>query len=189
MQEEGQPFAAMNHHAKRNLALALLTTAVTPWTYPLAAATRQSPYAGFGAADISSVVAMRERGRLGHTGPEASAVLDTTRMLEQIRNSTHAERAKVASTVESAVDAASHAVTALQDRSSDLPDASREKFQEAMRKALAMEAQVRGGLQTLRTSTADTHAEARDTLASDYEGYASAVTELESIQISAAGVS
>lgn len=179
----------MNHSTKRNLALALLTTAVTPWTYPLAAATRQSPYAGFGAADISSVVAMRERGRTGHAGPDASTALDATRIVEQIRNSTHAERARVANTVESAVDATSHAVTALQDRSADLPDANRDKFQEAMRKALAMEAQVRGGLQALRTSTTDTHAEARDKLASDYEGYAAAVTELESIQVSAAGVS
>jgi hypothetical protein len=172
---------------KRNLTLALLAATITPWAYPSAAAKRQNPYAGFGVADISTALAARERARPNTGGREASAALDPDSTLPLIKNSTHADRMRVAGTVEAAVDAASKAAVTLQDHATELPGTNREQFQEAMRQALSIEAQVRGSLQTLRVSTEDNHAEARDKLASDYESYANAIGDLEAISRNAVG--
>jgi len=182
----GKPFA-MNPNSKGRTSLALLAAAVTPWAYPLTAAARTSPYAGFGSADASAVIAARERGQTSPPGLEASTALDTRNVLREVRSSTHEDRSRIAATVESAVDAASRATKALRDQAADLPDSNREQFREGIRKAQELEAQVRGSIQALRASTAENHAEVRDKLASDYEGYASAVGDLEAISKNATG--
>lgn len=177
----------MNPSSKRKTSLALLAAAVTPWAYPLTAAARTNPYAGFGSADVSAVLFARERGQTGPAGREASAALDTRNMLTQVRNSSFEDRARIASSVESAVDAASHAAKTLQDNSADLPDSSRQQFKDSMRKVLSLEAQVRGSLTALRVATTDTHADARDKLASDYESYSSAISDLEAVSKNSVG--
>lgn len=172
---------------KRNLTLALLAATITPWAYPSTASKRQSPYAGFGVADISTALAARERAKPNTGGHEASAALNADTTLPLIRNSTHADRMQVAGTVEAAIDAASKAAVTLQEHSTELPGSNREQFQDAMRQALSIEAQVRGSLETFRLSTADNYADARDKLASDYESYANALGDLEAISKNAVG--
>ncbi|HET7535709.1 MAG TPA: hypothetical protein VFJ90_04595 [Candidatus Didemnitutus sp.] len=163
----------------KNVTLALLAATLTPWAYPLAAASRYTN-ADIALSDISTLVAMRERGRSPRI-LDASAALDARVTLEQIRTSTYEARAKVAADVEAKVDAASHAVNTLQDESSDKVDPTRQRFQEALRNAIAIEATVRSNIHALRVSAPDAHADARDQLASSYESYAAAIGELEAL--------